>query len=246
MKILTLNTWQECGDWQKRWEVILSGLDQFKPDIVGFQELFNGSRAGEIKKRAQFPHCLFKDEKCGQVLYSRFPVKEWGVEPLTRSPLEEYGRSLLWAGLEVKKEKLFVFNTHFSWMPEDGATRTKQAEEVLEWILRLAPQGESVLMGDLNAPCHSPEIGTFIRRGEFHDLYFEKHPHDSGFTWDNRNPYVAQSEHKLPDRRIDFILTHKPVRFLKDLASCEIVFTKSNVKGFRASDHYGVLAEFKS
>ena len=245
MKILTLNTWQERGDWQKRWEVTFDGLTKFRADIVGFQELFNGSWAAEVQKKTGFPNVLYKDESCGLVLFSRFPVKAWGVETLSQSPLEEYGRYVLWAELEVKKKKLFVFNTHFSWMLADTETRMKQAGEVLQLISQVAPNEETLVMGDLNATHHSPEISGFIHQGAFRDLYAQKHHLDSGFTWDNRNPYVASAEHKLPDRRIDFILTRGSGPLLKDLVSCEIVFTKPNSKGFWASDHYGVLAEFK-
>ncbi len=245
MKIFSLNTWQERGDWEKRWDVTLDGLARFKPDIVGFQELFNGGWTAQVQKRTGFPNVLYKDESCGLVLFTHFPVKAWGVEMLSQSPLEEYYRYVLWAELEVKKKKLFVFNTHFSWMLQDGETRTKQAEEVLQLLLQIAAKEEVVLMGDLNAAHHSPEITGFIYRGEFSDLFAQKHHLDSGFTWDNRNPYVASAEHRLPDRRIDFILTRGTGPLLKDLVSCEIVLTKPNSKGFWASDHYGVLAEFK-
>jgi len=245
MKILTLNTWQERGEWQKRWEVTFEGLRRYQPDLVGFQELFNGTWAAEVKKKSGFPQLLFKDESCGLVLGSRFRINEWGVETLSRSPLEEYSRYVLWAQLEVKKKKLFVFNTHFSWMLEDGASRAKQSEEVLGMISKKASENEMIVMGDLNAPRRSAEIGGFVEKGGFRDLFFEAHPHDSGFTWDNRNPYVAGAEHKLPDRRIDFILTRGSGPLLKDLISCDLVFTHPNSKGYRASDHYGVLAEFK-
>jgi len=138
-----------------------------------------------------------------------------------------------------------VVNTHFSWMLEDGATRTKQAEEILQLMEEKAPPIDTILMGDLNASRHSPEISGLIKKGGFRDLFLEKHPEDSSmFTWDNRNPYVAGAEHQLPDRRIDFILARGPAPLLKNLNSCEIVFTQPNREGIRASDHFGVLAEF--
>ena len=223
----------------------MDGLARYQPDLVGFQELFNGGWAAEVKKKSKFPQFLFKDESGGLVLGSRFPVKEWGAETLSQSPLEEYSRYVLWAQLEVKKKKLFVFNTHFSWMLEDGASRAKQADDVLQLISEKAAAEEVVVMGDLNAPRRSAEIGGFVQKGGFRDLFFEAHPHDSGFTWNNRNPYVAGAEYKLPDRRIDFILTRGPGPLFKEFVSCDLVFTQPNSKGYRASDHYGVLAEFK-
>ena len=244
MRILTLNTWQERGDWQKRWEVTFEGIRHLQPDIIGFQELFNGSWAQEVQKRTGLTHLLFKDEKHGVVLYTRYLVREWGTETLSQSPLEEYRRYGLRAKLDVKGHPLLVLNTHLSWMLEDGGSRMKQTEELLQLLDEKAPNTETIMMGDLNAPRHSSEISRFIEKGNFRDLFFEKHPKERGYTWDNRNPYVAGAEHGLPDRRIDFILARNSDKLLKQLVSCEIVFTKPNPQGVWASDHYGVLAEF--
>ena len=244
MKILTLNTWQEKGPWQERWEVTLEGIEQFRPDIVGFQELFNASWAAEVQRRAGFSNLLFSDERCGNVLYTNYSVKSWGIVTLAKSPLEEYFRYVLWAELDVKGRKLVVFNTHFSWMLEDGATRMKQAGEILKLVEAKAPRDESILVGDLNAPPASPEIEGLIQKGNFRDLFFEKHPRDPLCTWDNHNPYVANAFHKLPNRRIDFVLARGSGPLLKKLVSCNIVFIQPNPRGIWASDHYGVLAEF--
>lgn len=245
LKILTLNTWQERGPWKERWEVILQGINEFRPDIVAFQELFNGVWAKEVQKRAGFPALVFPEEPCGLALYTHLAVKSHGVIKLAKSPLEDYLRYALWAQLDLKGEEIFVFNTHFSWLLEDEESRRKQAEQILKLIREKAPEKESLLMGDLNSNHHSPETGWLIREGVFRDLFFEKHGHESGFTWDNRNPYVAGAEHKLPDRRIDFILARGSVALLKNLVSCDLVFTQPDAKGIWASDHFGVLAEFK-
>lgn len=245
LKILTLNTWQERGPWQERWKIILRGIEDFRPDIVAFQELFNISWAQEIQKQTGYPTLLFPKEYCGLALYTDFTVKSWGVVTLPKSPLEDYSRYALWDELDLKGQKLFVFNTHLSWLLEDGESRKKQATEILALIHKKASQAEVFLVGDLNSTRPSEEIGGLIAKGGFRDLFFEKHGHESGFTWDNRNPYVASAEHKLPDRRIDFILIRSSGPLLKHLVSCERVFTEPNAKGIWASDHFGVLAEFK-
>ena len=246
MKILTLNTWQEMGPWQDRWEVTFQGLKQFCPDIAGFQELFNPSWAREIRKRSGFKNIIFAHEKCGDVLYARYPVKSWDAVTLSKSPLEEYFRYVLWAELEVGGNSLFVFNTHLSWMLEDGVTRMKQIEEIIKLIDEKANQGEVLLMGDLNASPITAEIKSLIKKGNFRDLFEEKHPGETVYTWDNRSPYVAGCSHKLPDRRIDFILARGKGPLLKTLLSCDIVFNQPSPQGVWASDHYGVLAEFKN
>ena len=245
MKILTLNTWQERGPWRDRWEITLEGIAHFQPDIVGFQELFNPSWVVEIKRRTGFAELAFLEQGGGLALYTRYPLKSWRVQALTKSPLEDYLRYALWSELDVNGKSLFAFNTHFSWMLEDGETRRKQVEEVLRLVEEKARDGEVVLMGDLNAPRGSREIEELVQRGRFRDVFFEKHPEELGYTWDNRNPYVAGAFHKLPDRRIDFILTRGPGAIFKNGVNCELVFTKPSTKGVWASDHYGVLAEFQ-
>lgn len=245
MKILTLNTWQECGSWEERWGVIFEGLARYKPDIAGFQEMFNSSWAEEVQKRTRYSTLLFPKENCGQALYTHFPVKSSGIIPLFKSQLEEYFRYVLWAELDVKGHPLFVFNTHFSWRPEDVEARKHQAGELMSLLQEKAGDGEVIVMGDLNAARHSLEIKGFVEQGRFRDLLFERHPADSNYTWDNRNPYVAGGEHKLPDRRIDFILTRGSGPLLKDMVACDLVFNHPNSKGVLASDHYGILAEFK-
>lgn len=245
MKILTLNTWQEMGRWQERWEVTLEGIERFRPDLVAFQELFNRAWAQEIQKRTGFPTFLFPQEPCGLVLYTHNAVTSWGVVTLPPSPLEEYLRYLLWAELRVRGQSLFVFNTHLSWKLEDGTTRKKQVGELLAVIQEKALTGESLLMGDLNAPPHSPEIRWLIETGRFRDLFSEKHPEEAGFTWSNLNPYAANATHKLPDRRIDFILARGSGPLLKHLVSCDLVLNRPDAKGVWASDHLGVLAQFQ-
>ncbi len=246
MKVLTLNTWQDRGPWKERWEITLDGIRRFRPNLVGFQELFNESWAKEVQKRSGFKSVLYQDDKCGNALYANDTVKNWGTITLVKSPLEDYGRYVIWSELEVQGNKLFVFSTHLSWMLEDGATRRKQVEEILELIEKKNPKGESILMGDLNSPPDSAEIKYLIQKGNFRDLFDETHPGDPRITWDNRNPYVADAAHQLPDRRIDYILARGKGPLLKNLISCDLVFTKANSAGVWASDHYGVMAEFKT
>lgn len=244
MKILTLNTWQERGSWKERWEVILQGLADSRPTMVCFQELFNAQWAGHVQKQTGYASLLFPEEPSGLVVYSDLPVASWGVCTLTPSPLEDYGRYALWAKIRAGQHTFHLFNTHLSWQLEDGASRRRQLEELLALIASKASDGESILVGDLNAPPDSPEIRWFLKEGEFRDLFHELHPGVPGFTWDNRNVYAGAAHHKMPDRRIDQVLVRGSGPVAKHLVSCDLVFTKPRGDGVWASDHFGVLAEF--
>lgn len=245
MKILTLNTWQERGPWQSRWEMILEGVRQIKPDILAFQELFNESWALEVRKAAGYTSMVFPEYYSGLVLYTHLPVSRHGEGALTPSPLEEYGRYFLWAEFEAAGEKILFFNTHLSWKPEDAASRKRQAGELLKMIRDTAKETQTVLAGDLNAPPHAEEVRWLIQEGKFTDVFHLLNPNEKGFTWDNRNPYAAGAAHDLPDRRIDQILVRGQGKCLARPYSCKLVYTEPRQDGVWASDHFGVLAEFQ-
>lgn len=245
LRILTLNTWQDQGPWQARWEVILEGLRDLRPSVVAFQELFDPFWALEVKKRTGFRTLLFPKEHAGLALYSDYPVSAWGVETLSSSSLEEYGRYALWAELDILKHKLFFINTHLSWRLEDGSSRKKQLREILELVRKKSGQTETVVVGDLNAPPDSPEVRGFLNQGKFLDLFHKSNPGRAGYTWNNRNDYAANCNHKMPDRRIDQILLRGSGPFLANFGSCQLVYTKPRANGIWASDHFGVLAGFK-
>lgn len=104
---------------------------------------------------------------------------------------------------------------------------------------------ECIVVGDLNAPPHAPEMQWFIQEGKFSDLFARFHPKDPGYTWDNRNRYAANCHHKMPDRRIDQVLVRNRGSVLSKAVACQLVLTEPDPRGIWASDHFAVLAEFK-
>lgn len=246
MKILTLNTWQERGPWQERWELTFKEMGRLRPDFVCLQELFNPEWALEIQKRTGLNTLLFPKEPCGLVVLANEPAQAWGMAELAHSPLEEYQRFALWSEFEVRQERFVLINTHLSWQLEDGASRLTQAEGMLQLLEeKKAEEMEIVLCGDLNAPPHSPEVRKLTWDGKFRDVFHRLHPSEEKYTWDNRNPYAGGAEHKMPDRRIDYILVRNGKAIFKTPAFCDLVFTKPGGRGIFASDHFGVFAEFE-
>ena len=245
MKILTLNTWQERGPWQDRWDVIFKGLEDYNPDIVCFQEVFNGEWAKEIKRKAGFSHMFFPSESSGLLIFSQFPIlKEECLTMKTQSPTEEYKRYALFTEIEAGEDRrLAVFNTHLSWRLDEGKVREKQVQELLNFIDESTDRHEIVVTGDLNAPPETPEIEIMRTEGSFRDAYGLLHE-DEGFTWDNENPYAREPRVLMPDRRIDFIFFRNSANLLSNLSSVEIVFKEPDPSGIYASDHYGLLATF--
>ncbi len=245
MKILTLNAWQERGPWQERWEVIFQGLEDYDPDIVCFQEVFNPDWAEEIKKRAGFPSMVFSPEPSGLMILSHFPVLENKCLTMkTQSPTEAYQRYALFAEIKAGDAPLAVFNTHLSWRLDEGRVREKQAGEFLDFIDDNTGRHEILAAGDFNAPPGTPELEKMRTQGNFQDAYSLLHE-DEGCTWNNENPYARQSSVRMPDRRIDYVLFRNSSNLLSHLSSTERVFTEPDKSGVYASDHYGLLAAFE-
>jgi len=254
MKILTLNTWQEEGPWQERWEIIFQGIQQMAPDVVCLQEVFNPEWAQAVQKRLEFPSLVFPREHSGLAILSRFSVTRWTCRTMkTQSPNEDYLRYALFAELLVDGNPFAVFNTHLSWRLEDGSFRELQVEELIEFIAKEASGLEVVTTGDFNAPPETPEIRKMCRKGNFVDTYGKQYPDRDGFTWDHRNSFASGCHISLPDRRLDYIYFRKEessasskAGVLGPLESVSIVLKDPNPKGIFASDHFGLLASFRN
>lgn len=242
MKILTLNTWQERGKWRDRWNVIFSGIQKYKPEIIGFQEVFNGDWALAVQKTLGYKEIVFPKEPGGVMFLSQYPVSDWECLTMkTQAPSEDYLRYAVSMEVTAGRVGISFFNTHLSWKTPEGPTREKQVGELAAFIQKKAGGNAIFVMGDFNAPPETPEIRKMAAEG-FTDLFAAKNPGVVGLTWDNKNPYAAGSSSKMPDRRIDYIFSKNAD--LSRLKSVERIFMEPQ-DGYYASDHYGVLAEFE-
>lgn len=244
MKVLTLNTWQKCGPWLKRWEVLFEGIAQYQPDVIAFQELFDSAWRETVAERAGYPYRADPaPTSSGLVLLSRLPILASDLHKLsTRSPLEDYHRYLLWAEIALGERTINFFNAHLSWHPQDQATRKAQVREL--WQQMSEKTGaDKVLMGDMNATPDSNEIRLLLTESNLLDTFAAKNPTDSGITWDTENRFTSQQKPHTLDRRIDYIFASGE-DLIKSLSSCRVVFDRPDTHGVFSSDHYGVLAEF--
>lgn len=247
MKILTLNTWQESGPWKERWDVILKGVKALDPDIVGFQETFNGKWFEEMLARSGYAHGLYFQDDCGQSLWSKLPIQASHLHRFeNQAPSEpDYIRYVIHADLDAGNGKsLHFFNTHLAWKTDEAETRTKQVMEMIDYIDEVAGTEEAVSVGDFNADDNTAAIRKMMTLGKFNDMWAVRHPKERGLTWDNRNPYAAGGT-VMPDRRLDYIFVRNNSNLLAHVESCNLVFTEPNEKGIYATDHYGLLATFR-
>lgn len=246
MKILTLNTWNKQGPWQKRWERIFSEISELQPDLILFQEVFDAEWASEIARRTGYPSSAFHEPASGLALFSKFPLLDSGCRILAaQSPREDYRRYLLYAKLQSPEGVFYAFDTHLSWMLEDWDVRKAQTAQIASFMDEIAGSQEAVIGGDFNTVAWSQEIRRLVQEQSYVDLYREVEPEAPGLTWSYDNGYTRTGRHALPDRRIDYLFTRHAGRVLGKPASVRCVMTEPDAEGIWASDHYGVFAELK-
>jgi endonuclease/exonuclease/phosphatase family metal-dependent hydrolase len=245
LSVATLNTWQKCGPWEARWQAILQNVEVYQPDVIAFQELFDPEWRDRIAQQVRYPFVAAPDpSSSGLVLLSRLPITDARLFTLAaRSPLESYGRYLLWAKLAWRDGAIHIFNTHLSWMPQDQATRLAQLREIFRTAEAKRAGQPMLLMGDLNATPDSEELQWLLRTGNFVDTFAAIHPAGAGFTWMGKNHFTREQQPNLPDRRIDYILAAGE-ELVSGLSSCRVVFDTAGASGIFPSDHFGVRAEF--
>jgi endonuclease/exonuclease/phosphatase family metal-dependent hydrolase len=168
-----------------------------------------------------------------QVLFQGTTGPMWGNAILTSYPILEYGsgtlpsggallgRGYLWALVDIGLDQpLQVIATHLHHLEAENEIRLLQVPELLEYWDG-APL--SLIMGDLNAEPHYPEIDLFVQAGLL-DSWMEAGEGD-GLTWPADDPF----------ERIDWVW-HTP-----DLLATRAVKIES-----LASDHLPVLVTLEA
>ena len=256
MRCLTLNIWNYSGLWTERRRAIASIIQQHLPDVVALQETRHDFRyergRGQAEQIAELTQYI-PTWALGQVYVPILRVDE-GISLLTRVPPsavttrhftrngherdDENQRLCLGLTLPRAEGSVHVFNTHFSM---SAPARRHNAREVFEFVKDQSGSEPAILMGDLNAEPHTPEIRFLIGEetlagtppppaGDFRDCWTALHPHEPGFTYGS----------DAPVRRIDYVLVRNVATSPR---SAEIVGA-AMVNGVYPSDHMGILVEF--
>lgn len=99
----------------------------------------------------------------GNALLTRHPILAQGSERL--EPLAD-SRTVVYLRIDLHDTPADVFATHLHAGEQGGATRTRQAERLLEYVRATAGEHATVITGDFNADVDSPEpaplAGTFV------------------------------------------------------------------------------------
>ncbi len=229
VKVMTYNIHSGYNvDGSQDFEAVARVIEESGADIIGLQEVSRGrlmdgavDMTGWLSRRLGMQVLFLGTEEpiWGNALLTRYPIIESGESGL---PLEgtTMRRGYLWAKIDVgEKEPLLVIVTHLHHIVEDSQVRMVQVPVILDFW---DGQGQTILLGDLNAESGSAEMELISGAGLV-DSWAESGIGD-GFSY-----YATHL-----DKRIDY-LWHSP-----DLEVLEI-----NVIQTPASDHLPVVGEFR-
>ena len=232
MRIVTLNTWKNEGDYARRLELMAKGLAALSPDVVLLQEVFVAPRADTAARLAQalgmqvssFPARLKRRRHLGQLVLSTS-----GLAVLSRTRADCQALALSSHPLDGERiavradlagaQPLRLLNLHLSHLRGDlgAALREQQLREALAWA-RADWTGDIVVGGDLNAPTHAPCLKELWTR--------MKPPAELGSTLHGSGPAIDH-----------LVLLGRP-----GLHRARVL-TDADADGVHPSDHCGVLLD---
>ena len=259
MRVLTWNLWWRFGPWEERAPAIAATLREVDADIIALQEVWDDGTnnfAAQLADELGYNYVYAPGAKpngiyMGNAILSRWPIANHEVAALFDQKNAEEHRVVIRAVIDGPRGSFPVFSTHLNWQQQHSHIRQKQVVDLARFIDQTRPwKYPPILCGDFNADPHSEEIRMLLGQTTcpvdnlvFHDAWAFIHPEKTGFTWDNANPYVAQSYE--PDRRIDYIFTGWPrARGAGHVVDCQIV-GDGPVNGVWPSDHHALVAELR-
>lgn len=230
LRVMTYNVHSCIGmDGKLSPERIARVIARFEPDIVALQELDMGRKrtdgvdqahviAETLEMMVHFhPSINVEEEKYGDALLSKFPMKLIAAKELPRLPLWPglEPRGAIWADIERNGTTYHVVNTHLSLHPWE---RRLQTEALIgsEWLGSPECTGQRILCGDFNATPRSSvckKISTVLR-----DCQIEKSDHRPRGTWFGRFP-VSRLDHVFANDALEPIHVDVPSTHLTRVAS---------------------------
>jgi endonuclease/exonuclease/phosphatase family metal-dependent hydrolase len=262
MRVATLNLWVMSGAWAERSAALRAGLEELRPDVIGFQEVMKDAEhdtateilAGDYEVRHQATG-LLGDGNCAAIA-SRWPIATWHEVDLQLGPgTADFPATTLIAELDAPEPLLFV-NHLPSWKPQLEHARERQTVAAVRRVEELVADRARhvVLAGDLDATPDAASI-RFLRGLQsldgtsvyYHDAWERAHPGDPGHTFTTHNPLMTQETDVRVEtsRRIDYILVRCDERGpTLDVRRCDRIFDEP-VDGVWASDHFGLVADLE-
>jgi endonuclease/exonuclease/phosphatase family metal-dependent hydrolase len=169
VRLVTLNTWKNEGDYPRRLELMAEGLASLDPDVLLLQEVFIGGgwdSAGWLANRLGLHACTVPARVKVRAHQGRRQLCASGMAILTRGPTtarrhhlpsdprdgERVAMSVDSPGGEIR-----ILNLHLTHLagPQGDDLRARQLAEALTWAAN-DPRDRLIVGGDLNAQASAP------------------------------------------------------------------------------------------
>jgi endonuclease/exonuclease/phosphatase family metal-dependent hydrolase len=261
MRVMTWNVAWRFEGWQQRRHAIRRLIERVNPDICALQEVWADDRenlagwlADQLGMQSAWgptAHNQRWREMIGE------PSVEFGVAVLSRYPIGSYqceelpadtGRPMLTTHIDGPSGRIPFITAHLSAGGKKAAARREQAHH-LRAVMADARSADhpAILAADCNAAPECDEIRILAGftgdcRPDLNlvDSWRYADPGDPGFTWDRRNPHVADAPD--PSARIDYIFTE--IRY--DVAAGAVQSVELTalepIDGVWATDHAALVA----
>lgn len=238
--VVTLNIYHDRDDWDRRRPLVIEGLRELRPDVIGLQEVLQHetlrNQAEDIAEALGYQYHFVSTapeeeaKRYGNAILTRHPILARSERRLR--PLED-SRTVAHVRIAVDGRPVDIYDTHLHHTVEGGAMRAEQLADILAHIGENDDGTPLVLMGDFNAEANRPELQPLTER--YVDTFGSTHPGENITTL---NP------HYFPDRheRIDHIFVQRG-RF--EVLEARRVLDRPDAAGTWPSDHFGVMARLR-
>jgi endonuclease/exonuclease/phosphatase family metal-dependent hydrolase len=243
VRVVTWNVAWRFAGWAERQTRIAAELGRLDADVVALQEVYTAPDDHQPRRLARalgldhvahaFRYRGRDGVSIGNALLSRWPLDDV-LDVGVPGPHGRY-RTVLAARVRASEAAWTVATTHLAHRRRDARWRRVQVAEVDELVRGHAGDRPAVLLGDLNAQPHDPEM-LWLARWGWTDLVASAGLPDDR-TWRSDNDHTAGSA--FPDRRLD----HAWGRGCR--ATSVRLFAVDTVDGLHASDHAGLLADVR-
>ncbi|MFN3524306.1 MAG: endonuclease/exonuclease/phosphatase family protein [Phenylobacterium sp.] len=254
MRVVTLNTWKNEGEYDRRLGLMGQGLAMLSPDVVCLQECFaaEGSDTAEHLGRMTRMQVLARPARAKLRRHGQAEVAcTSGLASLTRRPAAAEAACALTSHpadgeriaqrLDVAGEggALRIVNLHLTHLrgPEAAELRGRQLGEALDWARR-DWSGAILAVGDFNAPLEAEELAQALRQCEPPDRPEADHPRRATLL----GPSVGQAPAFA--RTIDHALLFAPKRSWR-VRRRFLALDRPDAQGWFPSDHAAVVVDLE-
>ncbi len=241
LTVITLNLWNDQGDWPRRLAKILAGLRALHPDVVCLQEVLQHAtlrnQAATIADSLGF-HTYFASvdsvtrvKRYGNAIVT--PHRILLAEGKELEPRDDY-RTVAHVRIDFRGRAIDVYDTHLHHTSEGGAIRATQIADLLAYIAATRGPGALVLAGDFNAASDAPEMRPLAPA--FVDGYPVVNPGRGAAETTTLNPAFGHSP-----RQIDHVFVPRAGRPALVPLTADLLFRDAGPDSIWASDHFGVV-----